>query len=194
MLRRASSGLQHHASVVSRGAQALLRALPLSGGGAASALAARARRAAQVGVGPCPLEGHFTSERHLSLGVRPCSDVPNAASNAKQAPRVAGRRRYCALSFSREEAQHAHLRRARAAPRWLESDHALWKVSTPAKRLCLSTYGRAPTCAMRPPTPSKRRRVSRGAGANARSLSLGRRRSTRTCGARARAARVVVAA
>ena len=53
----------------------------LSGGGAARALAARARRAALVVVGLCLLKGHCTSEMPLSFGPRPCFDMPAAASN-----------------------------------------------------------------------------------------------------------------
>ena len=53
----------------------------LSGGDAARALAARARRAAPVGVGPCPMEVHYASRTTLFLGARPRSDVPATASN-----------------------------------------------------------------------------------------------------------------
>ena len=61
------------------------RALSLSGGGAARALSACARRALLVGVGPCPMEAHRASETALSLGARPRSDVPAAAYNLQQA-------------------------------------------------------------------------------------------------------------
>ena len=43
------------------------------------------------------------------------------------------RLRATALALSWEEAQHARLRRARAAPRWLHSVHALWKATAPAR-------------------------------------------------------------
>ena len=56
-----------------------------------------------------------------------------------------------ALALSREEAQHARLRRARAPPRWLESAHALWKPTAPAGRPSPSVHGRAPTCQPRAP-------------------------------------------
>ena len=47
------------------------RARSVWGGGAARALAARARRAALDVVGPRPMKGHCTSERPLSFGARP---------------------------------------------------------------------------------------------------------------------------
>jgi len=74
------------------------------------------------------------------------------------------------------------LLRARAVPRWLWSAHASAKGTTPARGLSPSARVRGATCKLRPPTPSKRR-VSRGAGVRAhlRSLSLGKRRSTRVC-------------
>ena len=55
---------------------------------------------------------------------RPCSDVPAAASNAAGV-RVCAHANAPTRALSREEAQHTRLRRARAAPRWLESVHAL---------------------------------------------------------------------
>ena len=60
---------------------ATARALSLSRGSTAPALAARARRAALVGLGPCPIKTDCASETALSLGARPCSDMPAAASN-----------------------------------------------------------------------------------------------------------------
>ena len=60
-------------------------ACSLSGGGAARALAPRARCTALVGVGPYPMEAHCASETVLSLSARPCSDVPSTASNEQPA-------------------------------------------------------------------------------------------------------------
>ena len=151
--------------------KAPLRALSLSGGGAARALAACARRAALVGVGPCPMEAHCASETALSLGARPCSDVPAAASNEQPAFACAHTRKRHARALSREEAQHARLRRARAAPRWLESVHALWKPTAPARRPSPSVHGRAPTCQPRPPTSSLLAHVRKKKRHCARSLS-----------------------
>ena len=74
-------------------------ALSLWGGGAGRVLAARARRAALVGVAPCTARGHCTSERPLSFGARPCFDVLAVASHVKQAARLACRKRHCALSL-----------------------------------------------------------------------------------------------
>ena len=58
------------------------------------------------------------------------------------------------------------------------------KGAAPARGLSPSARGRGATCQLRPPTPSQRR-VSRAAQARLRSLSLGRRRSTRACCVRA---------
>ena len=80
-LRRASRGLQQ-AAVLHMCARksATARALSL-GRRRLRALAVCARRAALVGVGPCPMEALCASEMALSLGARPRSDVPAAASN-----------------------------------------------------------------------------------------------------------------
>ena len=83
-----------------------------------------------------------------------------------------------ALSLSREEAQHARLRCARAVPRWLESVAALWKPTVPARRLSSSVHGRAPTCQTRPQTSRFLAHVRKKPSATARALSAGRRRST----------------
>ena len=173
VLRRASRGLQRAAGLRVCAHANAPRARSLSGGGAARALAACARRAALVGVGPCPMEAHCASETALSLGARPCSDVPAAASNEQPAFACAHSRTRHARALSREEAQHARLRRARAAPRWLESVHALWKPTAPARRPSPSVHGRAPTCQPRPPTSSRRSRVRTANAPRARSLSGG---------------------
>ena len=197
------------------------RARSLSGGGAARALAARARRAALVVVGPCPIEGHCTSETAsllrckavlrrasrglqraaglrvcahaiaplrslslgrrrstracgaraprragwsrsmpygrplhqrdgLSLGARPCSDVPAAASNEQPACACAHTRsRHCARSLSGGGAARALAARARRAalvgvgPYPMEG-HCTSETASP------SVQGRAPTCQPRP--------------------------------------------
>ena len=187
------------------------RSLSLSGGSAARALVARALAAALVGVGPCPMEAHCASGTALSLGERLCSDMSAAASNEKsefacahtrsrhrtlslrrmrstracevRAPRCAGWSRsiphgsplrqrngplarctavfrhasrglqraaylrMCARkkaplrshSLSLEEAQHARLRHARAAPRWLE-------LSIPYGSPLRQFHGHPPRC------------------------------------------------
>ena len=129
-------------------------ALSLSGGSAARALPTCARRAALPGVGPYPMEAHRASGTAVSLGARPCSDAPAAASKraadlrtcASQTAQTAR-----ALSLSQEGAQHARFRRARASLRWLESAHTLRKPTAPATRPSPSVHGRVPTCQPRPP-------------------------------------------
>ena len=160
------------------------RALSLSGGSAAGALAACARRAALVGVGSCPMEAPCASKTALSHGARPCSNVPAAASDRQLSCACAPKKRYRARSLSRLQAQHARLRRARAAPRWLESVPALWKLTAPARRPSPSMHGRAPTCQPRPPTSSCLAHV-RKKNATARAFPFERRHSMRACGVRA---------
>ena len=85
------------------------RALSLSRGGAARALAAYARRAAQVGVGPFPMKAHCVIEKALSLSARPCSDVPAAAF--REQPSFAWahtRMRHRALSLGRRRSTRAY--------------------------------------------------------------------------------------
>ena len=254
VLRRASSSLQHHASAASRGAQALLRALSLSGGGAAHARAprragwsrfvpyGRALHQREVTLLWCTaalriacrsLQRQARAAFRVALALLRALSLSLGRRNSTRAcgmhaPRCAGwsrcvpygralhqprasllrctavlRRASCGLqrklsaaafrvaeaslrplSLSREKAQHANLRRARAAPRKLRSLRELQKTTAPAKKLSPSEYGRALAYWQQPSTASKRR-VSRGAGVTARFLSLGRRRSTRACGVRA---------
>ena len=82
-------------------------------------LATRARGAALVVVALCMIQGHCTSEKPLSVGARPCCDVPAAASSTQQTFARGARERATALAVSRDEAQHARLRRARPVLRWL---------------------------------------------------------------------------
>ena len=96
----------------------------LSGGGAAREVAARARRAALVVVGPCTMKGHCTSERPHSFGARPWCDVPAAGSNNQLAFAWQTRGRATAVAVSPEDAQYASLPRARAVPRWWGVAHA----------------------------------------------------------------------
>ena len=129
VLRHASRGLQRAAYLrMCVRKIAPLHARSLSGGSAARALAACARRAALAGVGPCPMKAHCSSVTAISLSERPCSDVPAAASNDQLTCACAqGKSRHCTRALSREEVQHARLWRARAAPLWLELAHALCK-------------------------------------------------------------------
>ena len=72
-------------SRLSRGTRARHCARCLSGGGTARELAARARRAAVVVVGPCSKKGHCTGERPLSFGARPWCDVPAVSTKNQPA-------------------------------------------------------------------------------------------------------------
>ena len=63
-------------------------------------------------------------------------------------------KRHRVRSLSREEAQHARLRRMRASPRWLDSVHDLWKPTALARRPSPSVHGHSPTCQPWPPTSS----------------------------------------
>ena len=84
-------------------------------GGAARALAALVCSAALVGVEPCPMEAHCASETALSLGARPCSDVPSTASNEQPAFACAHTRtRHWACSLSGGGAARALAARARS--------------------------------------------------------------------------------
>ena len=56
-----------------------------------------------------------------------------------------------ALAISWEEAQQARLRRARAAPQWVRSVHALLNGNAPAGGSFRSLQGRGAMCQVRPP-------------------------------------------
>ena len=96
------------------------------------------------------------------------------------------------LALSRDEAQHARLRRVRAPPRWLASAHTLWKPTAPAGRPSPSVHGCSPTCKPRAPNEQltcMRAQVRTAPTARARSLSGGSAaRALATC---ARAAALV---
>ena len=94
------------------------------------------------------------------------------------------RERATTLAVSREEAHHASLSRARAVLRRLWSAYSLWKVNVPAKGLSPAVQNRGATCQLRPPLCAAGLCIARG-GAPLCSLSLGSRRSTRACRARA---------
>ena len=169
-------------------------AVSLSRGSAARALATCVRAAALVGVGPYSMKPHLVSGTADSLSARPCSDVSVAASKreaylrtcASQTAQTA-RALSLSLTLSQEEAQHARLRRARAAPRWLESVHTPWKPTAPAGRPSPSVHGRAPTCQPRPPNEKLTcvRAKVKQRKPRALSLSLRTKRSTRACDVRA---------
>ena len=92
VLQRASGGLQRAAGF--RGARKLATALAVRREqGAARTLATRERRAALDVIGPCPTKVHCTGEKPLSLGARPCFDVPDAAFHER--PPFAWRTQTC---------------------------------------------------------------------------------------------------
>ena len=125
-----------------------------------------------------------TPARGLSFSVRArgvtCQRQPSTPSQR----RMSRGARAPALIISYEEAQHSSLLRTCAMPRWL------WPAYTPRKKPALarglspSTGDCGATCQLRRPTPSQLRSY-RAAHARRRSLSLGRRRSTRACCVRA---------
>ena len=153
----------------------------LWGGGAARELASA--RAVRAGCGRLrALRRRRAGERPLSFGARPWCDVPAAASSAKPAPRVTQRRRACARCLWGGGAA-LELSCARAVPRWL------WSVSCLESATCrreASLLRRAPV--VRRASCGLQRQASAACHAAQRalrSLSLGRRRSTRACCARA---------
>ena len=172
-LRRASRGLQQAAFLrMCARKSATARALSLSGGGAARALAACARRAALVGVDSCPMEIHCASETARSLSARSCSDVPAAASNEQPALHVHARERATARFSSGGGAPRALAARA---PRAALVGVGLypWKPTAPAKSLFPLVHGRDSTCQPRPPTSSRRLSVRARERTTVRSLSGG---------------------
>ena len=151
-------------------------------GGAARALATRAHCAAMGVVGPPAIKSHCTSGGALPFAARPWRYVPGAASRTAGF-RVANARRATALAISWEEPHYARLRPARAAPQWVRSVHAHEKP--PHQRrgspIRCSTVVR---CARYGHPHSWLSRGKRTV-VPLRLLSLGRRRTTRACGARA---------
>ena len=114
-------------------ALARLCARSLWGRGPARALPTRARRAALATLGPYTMEGHCTSEKPPFLRRQPVLPRASPAPHcARWLARVA-RLRASALALSGDEAQHVRFRRARAAPRWRRSLHALWKGTARAR-------------------------------------------------------------
>ena len=132
--------------------------------------------------GAAPARGLSPSARGrgATCQLRPPTPSQRRVSRSAGAP---------ALAVSGEEAQHSSLL-ARAPCRAGCGRPMPRKSTAPARGLSPSARGRGATCQLRPPTPSQRR-VSR-AQARLRSLSLGRRRSTRACSRARRAALVVV--
>ena len=111
--------------------------------------------------------------RGATCQLRPPTPSQRRVSRSARAP---------ALAVSREEAQHSSLLRARAVPRWLWLAYA---VERALRRREASLLRRA--AVVRRASCGLQRQASAACHARARlrSLSLGRRRSTRACYARA---------
>ena len=155
----------------------------LSGGGASRKLAARARRAALVVVGLCTRQGHCTGERPLFFDVRLLCDVPAVATQNRPAFAWHARARHFARCFSGEGAAlELAVRAHRAAlavvvPR-IRQGHCTGERSR--------SFGARPWCDV--PVVATQNQPAfawHRAGAPLRSLSLGRRRVTQACCARA---------
>ena len=153
VLPRASPA-PHFARWLARVARLRATALALSGDEAQHVrFRRRARRAALATLVPRTMEGHCTSEKPPFLRRQPvlprASPVPHFA---RWLARVA-RLRATALALSGDEAQHVRFRRARAAPRWRHSLHALWKGTARARSR--RSFGARP-CSHVPALPSLR--------------------------------------
>ena len=183
MVRRASCGLQRQAGCRVC-TQAHAPALAVSGEEAQHSSLLRARRAALVVVGLGSIEGRRVGGKPLSFGARPWCDVPAAASNAKPAAACERKRtRACARCLSGGGAALELAARARRAALVVVGLGSIRR--TPHRReaslLRRAAVVRRASCSLQRQAGC---RVC-SASAQARSLSLGRRRSTRACCARA---------
>ena len=100
------------------------------------------------------MAAHCASETALSLSESHAPTCQPRPPTSRFLAHVRKKKRHRLRSLSREEAHHARLRLARAAPCWLGSIHALWKPTVPARRPSPSVQGPALTCQPRPPTSS----------------------------------------
>ena len=132
-------------------------------------LAACARHASFVEFGFCRMEAHRTSETALSLGARPCSDVPAVVSNEQPAYACAHTQtRHHALSLGRRRSRRACGVRA---PRLAGCSRSL-SYERPLRQ----RDGPFPRCT------AVLRHASRGTRVRHRALFLGRRFSTHAYG------------
>ena len=166
------------------------RARSLLGGSAARALATCARRAALVGVGPYPMEAYCASGTAVSLGARLCFDV-RAACSKRAADLRACASQNCAdrarsLSLSGGSAARALATCARPAalvavgPYPMEAYCASGTAVSLGARPCFDVRA---ACSKR--AADLRACASQNCANRARSLSLGRKHSTRACDVRA---------
>ena len=129
--------------------------------GSAHGLAARARRAAGVVGGPCPMKGAAPARgrspsvhgRSATCQLRPL--MPDRRTRVKRAQGGG------ALAVSGEDAQHTSFLRARAASCWLNCGPCPVKGATPAKGRSPSVHGRGATYQLWHLTPNRRPRVKR---------------------------------
>ena len=159
--------------VVACACSALARhcARSLWGRGPARALPTRARRA-KPGDTRSIHHGRALHEREAAVpsAPGPCSHVPALPSHcARWLARVA-RLRATALALSGDEAQHVRFRRARAAPRWRHSVHALWKGTARARSR--RSFGARPVLPRASPAPHCARWLARVARLRATALAL----------------------
>ena len=124
----------HFARWLARVARLRATALALSGDEAQHVRFRRARAAPRWRHSLHALwKGTARARSRRSFGARPVLPRASPASHcARWLARVA-RLRATALALSGDEAQHVRFRRARAAPRWRHSLHALWKGTARAR-------------------------------------------------------------
>ena len=185
VFRRASRGLEQAVGV--RVCAQAIRHRTLSAGRRRRTRACGARVARRAGWSGSMPHGTPLRQRHGSFPR--CTTVLRRTGRGLQ--RAAGVR-LCACAHTRTRHRALSLGRrrstrvcsARAAPRWLESVHALWKPTAPARRSF--SLGARP-CSNVPAAASNEQPAFACAHTQTRhrALSLGRRRSIRACGARA---------
>ena len=150
----------------------------ISGGGAASTLSARARRAALVVVGPGPMEGHCTSEKPVFLCVQGIGDTRLCCPRTRPACMCARERPPRALSVGRRRSTCACCARVLRCASLSSPSHS---KRSPHKRrgLSRSVQDSGPTCRPWPRPWPAYLRVCAHSSEPPCSLSVGRRRSTR---------------
>ena len=129
-----ASPVPHFARWLARVARLRATALALSGDEAQHVRFRRARAPRRAGGTRSMHYGRALHEREAAVPSAParaptCQPCPHCA---RWLARVA-RLRATALALSGDEAQHVRFRRARAAPRWRHSLHALWKGTARAR-------------------------------------------------------------
>ena len=184
VVQRVCCGLQHIAGFRVTNARARHCAGYLLEGGVARALATCARRAAKGLIGPCNTKRQCTSGRSLPFAARPWCGVPGAASRTTGFRVANERARHCTgylLDCGAARALASHACRAAMV------------LICPCAKTSHSTSERPPiqcNTVLRlvcrgPPTHSRLSRDKSAGAPQLRWLSLGMRRSTSSCDARA---------